>query len=180
MGRAETAGLARSLRPQPDPHGLDIGELVVGAWLTQVKNFDFVVYNQRPGRDLAESFAPKGLAGVSARLAELNIIGFHTPLRESYLAECTTHFDCLLYGAGVAESVLKLRQKFAVSAAYATVTEGRTGLQANLAFWSPKVSKQVLQRTGEIEGAAGVNGRVEVPTHGHEKSPPRDVLSGHR
>lgn len=48
----------------------DIGEIVVGAWLTQVKKYDFVVYNQAPGRDLPEEVAPAGLAGVSAQTSQ--------------------------------------------------------------------------------------------------------------
>jgi hypothetical protein len=95
----------------------DIGELVVGAWLTQVEGYDFVVYNQRPGRDLPESVAPKGPAGVSARLGELDVIGLHTPKRESYLAECTTHLGGLLYAGGPDASVEKLKRKFALSSA---------------------------------------------------------------
>ncbi|MBA3778836.1 MAG: hypothetical protein H0X16_05995 [Chloroflexi bacterium] len=71
----------------------DIGELVVGAWLTEVKRFDFVVYNQRPGRDLPDNIAPIGSEGVSARLGELDVIGFQTADRTSYLAECTTHLE---------------------------------------------------------------------------------------
>lgn len=133
----------------------DIGELVVGAWLTQVQGYDFVVYNQRPGRDLPESIAPKGASGVSARLAELDVIGLHTPNRESYLAECTTHLDGLLYGGGADGSVKKLTQKFSVSAAYATVLEARTELRAKLALWSPKVPKSVIDRMPEVEAAAG-------------------------
>lgn len=132
----------------------DIGELVVGAWLTQVDEYDFVVYNQRPGRDLPESVAPKGLAGVSARLGELDVIGLNTPKRESYLAECTTHLGGLLYAGGTDASVEKLRRKFAISSAYAEVLEERTELKPRLAFWSPKVPKAVMQRIGEVEQAA--------------------------
>jgi hypothetical protein len=133
----------------------DVGELVVGAWLTQVQGFDFVVYSQRPGRDLPESIAPKGLTGVSARLAELDVIGLHTPRRESYLAECTTHLDGLLYGGGVDGSMQKLRQKFTVSAAYAQVLEERTALRASLALWSPKVPKGIIDRKSQLDDAAG-------------------------
>jgi hypothetical protein len=158
----------------------DIGELVVGAWLTQVQGYDFVVYNQRPGRDLPDSIAPKGPAGVSARLAELDVIGMHTPRLESYLAECTTHLDGLLYGGGVEGSIGKLRRKFAVSSAYATVLEQRTGLRAILALWSPKVSEALLKRSPELDDAAGrpvevvvnedyaerVTQLVEIASHG--------------
>jgi hypothetical protein len=41
---------------------------------------------------------PKGLAGLSARLGELDVIGLHTPHRESYIAECTTHLEGVPYG----------------------------------------------------------------------------------
>jgi hypothetical protein len=132
----------------------DIGELVVGAWLTQVEGYDFVVYNQRPGRDLPESVAPKGPAGVSARLGELDVIGLHTPKRESYLAECTTHLGGLLYAGGPDASVEKLKRKFALSSACAQVLEERTELKPKLAFWSPKVPKAVIDRVREVEDAA--------------------------
>src|SRR5687768_6335925 len=112
----------------------DIGELVVGAWLTQVEGYDFVVYNQRPGRELPEEVAPKGLAGVSARLGELDVIGLHTPHRESYIAECTTHLEGLLYGSGAEDSLQKLKRKFLVSAAYANLLQHRTELNPKLAF----------------------------------------------
>lgn len=138
----------------------DIGELVVGAWLTQVEGYDFVVYNQRPGRDLPESVAPKGLAGVSARLGELDVIGLHTPKRQSYLAECTTHLGGLLYSGGADGAVKKLKQKFAVSSAYAQVLEERTELRPTLSLWSPKVPKAVLERVPELEAAA--NRPIEI------------------
>lgn len=138
----------------------DIGELVVGAWLTQVEGYDFVVYNQRPGRDLPESIAPKGAAGVSARLGELDVIGLNTPKRQSYLAECTTHLGGMLYAGGPGASVEKLKRKFSVSSAYADVLEQRTELHPKLAFWSPKVPKAVLERVGEVEAAA--NRSIEV------------------
>src|SRR5687767_4385454 len=141
----------------------DIGELVVGAWLTQVENYDFVVYNQRPGRDLPESVAPKGLAGVSARLGELDVIGLHTPKRESYLAECTTHLGGMLYAGGPDASVNKLKRKFALSSAYAKLLEERTDLNPRLAFWSPKVPQAVMDRVPEVEDAA--NRAIEVVTN---------------
>ena len=133
----------------------DIGELVVGAWLTQVQGYDFVVYNQRPGRDLPESFAPKGPAGVSARLGELDVIGLNTPKRASYLAECTTHLGGLLIGGSTDTAIAKLTNKFAVSSAYATVLEDRTELQPTLAFWSPRVPRAITARKSELDDAAG-------------------------
>lgn len=132
----------------------DIGELVVGAWLTQVQGYDFVVYNQHPGRDLPDNVAPKGAAGVSARLAELDVIGLHTPDRRSYLAECTTHLDGLLYGSSVEASMQKLTRKFAVAGAYARILESRTELRPALALWSPKVPKAIVDRSAELEAAA--------------------------
>lgn len=133
----------------------DIGELVVGAWLSQVQGYDFVVYNQRPGRDLPESIAPKGLAGVSARLGELDVIGLNTPKRTSYLAECTTHLGGLLIGRNTDTAIAKLKNKFAVSSAYATVLEERTELQPTLAFWSPRVPRAISERKAELDTAAG-------------------------
>ena len=133
----------------------DIGELVVGAWLTQVEGYDFVVYNQRPGRDLPEEVAPKGLAGVSARLGELDVIGLHTPKRQSYLAECTTHLDGLLYGSKTGDSLQKLKNKFAVSSAYAKVLHQRTDLEPTIAFWSPKVPRAIVERQDELSESAG-------------------------
>ena len=142
----------------------DIGELVVGAWLTQVEGYDFVVYNQRPGRELPEDVAPKGSPGVSARLGELDVIGLHLQHRESYLAECTTHLDGLLYGSSTESSLQKLKNKFAVSSAYAKLLQQRTELKPRLAFWSPKVSKAVMDRSRELEGWVGR--RIEMVVNG--------------
>ncbi|HWP00632.1 MAG TPA: hypothetical protein VNL74_08415 [Methylococcus sp.] len=132
----------------------DVGELVVGAWLTQVEAYDFVVYNQRPGRDLPESVAPKGTSGVSARLGELDVIGLNTPKRQSYLAQCTTHLGGMLYTGGPRASVERLKRKFTLSSAYADILEERTGLKPKLAFWSPKVPKAVIEQLKEVEEAA--------------------------
>jgi hypothetical protein len=133
----------------------DVGELVVGAWLTQVRGYDFVVYNQRPGRELPESVAPKGLAGVSARLGELDVVGLHTAEQSSYLAECTTHLGGLLIGNSPDDAVAKLRNKFLISAAYADVLNSRTGLRPSIAFWSPKISIALVQRKAQLEEAVG-------------------------
>ena len=133
----------------------DIGELVVGAWLTQVQGYDFVVYNQRPGRDLPEHIAPKGLAGVSARLGELDVIGLHTPQQQSYLAECTTHLNGLLYTGGPDASMRKLTRKFQLSSAYANMLEERTHLKPALALWSPKVPRAVVERMPKLAEDVG-------------------------
>lgn len=133
----------------------DIGELVVGAWLTQVEHYDFVVYNQRPGRDLPERLAPKGAQGVWARLAELDVIGLHTPNQTSYLAECTTHLEGMLHASGIEDSLVKLKRKLSVSAAYGTVLQERTKLSPQLALWSPKVPKPLIDRREELDAAAG-------------------------
>lgn len=133
----------------------DIGELVVGAWLTEVEGYDFVVYNQRPGRHLPESVAPKGLAGVSARLSELDVIGLHTLKRQSYLAECTTHLGGLLMSGGPEGAISKLKRKFQVSSAYASVMEKQTDLKPKLGLWSPRVPQAIVNRMGELEEAAG-------------------------
>ena len=92
---------------------------------------------------------------MSAGLGELNVIGLHTPRRESYIAECTTHLEGVLYGSGSEDSLLKLTRKFRVSAAYANILQERTELQPKLAFWSPKVPKAIVDRRQELEDAAG-------------------------
>jgi hypothetical protein len=138
----------------------DIGELVVGAWLTEVKQYDFVVYNQRPGRDLPENLVPPGPEGVSARLSELDVIGFRTAERQSYLAECTTHLEGLRLGATPDAAIAKLRRKLQVSAAYAQVIKKRTALEPQIALWSPRVNPQILKRREELEDAAG--GRLDL------------------
>ena len=124
----------------------DIGELVVGAWLSQVQGYDFVVYNHRPGKDLPEDFAPAGLAGVSARLGELDVLGLNTTGRTAYLAECRTHLDGLPIGKGPEDAVRKLSAKLAVAGAYGKVLEGRTGLKPELSVWSPRVPRVVVNR----------------------------------
>jgi hypothetical protein len=133
----------------------DIGELVVGAWLTQVQGFDFVVYNHHPGSDLPAEFAPKGLAGVSARLGELDVIGINTRTNSAYLAECTTHLDGLLIGSGTEDGVRKLASKLALAGAYGRVLASRTALTPELSVWSPRVPKAVEARWPEVVELAG-------------------------
>jgi len=133
----------------------DIGELVVGAWLTEVQGYDFVVYNQRPGRELSEEVAPKGLAGVSARLGELDVIGLNTPMKTAYLAECTTYLDGLHIGKSPSDALVKLKNKFKVSVSYAAILEKRTDVQAALALWSPKVPAAVVNGIPELGELVG-------------------------
>lgn len=132
----------------------------MGAWLTEVQNYDFVVYNQRPGRDLDADIAPKGLAGVSARLGELDVLAMHTRDRRAYLAECTTHLGGLQIGTGTDDAIKKLGNKLRVAGAYAKGLEQRTGLQPTLSVWSPKVSKGVVDRRAELEEKAG--SKIEI------------------
>lgn len=133
----------------------DIGELAVGAWLTEVEGYDFVVYNQHPGKHLPPELTPPGPEGVSARLAELDVIGLNTVAETAYLAECTTHVRGLQYGGGTEGALRKLKRKFQISGAYASVLEERSGLTAQLALWSPKVSRPILDRAAELNEAAG-------------------------
>ena len=132
----------------------DIGELVVGV-AVEVQGYDFVVYNHRPGKDLPEDFAPAGLAGVSARLGELDVLGLNTNGRTAYLAECRTHLDGLPIGKGPEDAVRKLSAKLAVAGAYGKVLEGRTGLKPELSVWSPRVPRVVVNRWPEIQDRAG-------------------------
>jgi hypothetical protein len=64
-------------------------------------------------------------------------------------------FGGLLIGGSTDTAIAKLKNKFAVSSAYATVLEDRTELKPTLAFWSPRVPRAITARKGELDDAAG-------------------------
>ncbi len=86
----------------------DIGEYIVGAYLTIIEACQFVQYNVRaPGG---------GLAGLN----ELDVIGLNVDTGTAYICEVATHLDGLNYGAGNADTVARIAKKHFWQREYAT------------------------------------------------------------
>jgi hypothetical protein len=133
----------------------DIGELVIGAWLSEVQGYDIVLYNRRPGRDLPPDIAPQGPTGVAARLSELDVLGLNTEGRTAYLAESTAHLGGFLIGKGTADGAAKLSAKFRVASAYGAILRTRLGMESSLALWSPRVPKAIESLRPQLEDEIG-------------------------
>jgi hypothetical protein len=61
----------------------------------------------------------------------------------------------MLHARGLEGSMQKLKNKFAVSGAYAKVLQERTELKPTIAFWSPKVPRGFVERKDELVDAVG-------------------------
>ena len=78
----------------------EMGEYLVGAWLKEVKECDFIQYNAR----LPEGHLPG--------LNEVDVIGLDLKNKIAYLCEVTTHLRGVLYGT-YQKTIEKIRDKFA-------------------------------------------------------------------
>jgi len=77
----------------------EMGEYLVGAWLKEVKQCDFIQYNAR----LPEGHLPG--------LSEVDVIGLDLKNKIAYLCEVTTHLRGALYGT-YQNTMKKIRDKF--------------------------------------------------------------------
>jgi hypothetical protein len=112
--------------------GVDIGEELVGAYLTEIKECDHVLYNVRaPGG---------GLRG----LKELDVIGLKFSNNTAYLCEVTTHLKGLLIGKGYDSTIRKIREKHQWQVEYAQVQ--LRAFRPDYQFWSPWVPEGRLLR----------------------------------
>ena len=116
----------------------EIGELVVGAWLREIANCDFVDYNVRPPE--------KGLEG----LAELDVVGLRPGDGTAFLCEVTTHLDGLLYGSAK-ETIDRIRDKHKRQRSYAE-RHLKSFKELRFMFWSPVVRKGLLAELARIDG----------------------------
>ena len=104
----------------------DIGEYVVGAYLAIIAGCQFVQYNVRaPGG---------GLDGLN----ELDVVGLNVTTGTAYLCEVATHLDGLNYGAGNADTVVRIAKKHDWQRHYAA-THLATFPQRRYMLWAPVV-----------------------------------------
>ena len=109
---------------------VEIGEELVGAYLTEIEECDHVSYNVRaPGG---------GLRG----LKELDIVGLKFSANTAYLCEVTTHLQGLLIGTGYASTLKKIQEKHKWQVEYAQ--KNLSGFKPLYQFWSPYVPKGAL------------------------------------
>lgn len=117
----------------------EVGEFVVGAWLREIAECDFVNYNVRP--------RVGGLAGM----AELDVVGFDFPRSTVYLCEVATHLRGLNYGS-YDRSIEKVAAKFRSQQGYA---ERYLGDFRNHRFmlWSPRIPEgALLKGLSDLDG----------------------------
>jgi len=103
----------------------DEGEYLVGAYLQQVEECDFVAYNIRPPGG--------GLKGLN----ELDVVGLNFKSKTAYLCEVTTHIRGLLYKNNQ-ETVDRVRDKHKNQEDYAK-KHLDTFKKVIFQFWSPYV-----------------------------------------
>lgn len=110
----------------------EIGEYVVGAYLSQRLKCDFVGFNVRP--------PDKGLAG----LGELDVVGLQFSAGKAYLCEVTTHLDGVLYGT-YDKTISKIRAKHKRQLSYAKKYLGHFK-EVQCMFWAPRVPEGPLTK----------------------------------
>lgn len=117
---------------------VDIGEELVGAYLTEIDQCDHVLYDVRvPGG---------GLRG----LRELDVIGLKFSNNTAYLCEVTTHLAGLLIGKGYESTIRKIREKHEWQVQYAQ--KQLAAFEPVYQFWSPTVPRGLLPGLEQIEG----------------------------
>jgi hypothetical protein len=119
----------------------EMGEYLVGAYLTQRLQCDFVGYNVRPPEE--------GLEG----LAEIDVVGLKFGDRAAYLCEVTTHLGGLLYGT-YETTITRIQEKFNRQKRYAR-KHLRDFTDIHFMFWSPVVPEggltERLSKMGGLE-----------------------------
>ncbi len=108
----------------------EIGEYIVGAYLSQVLDCNYVQYNVR---------APGG--GIKG-LNELDVVGFRLQAGEAILCEVTTHITGLLVG-DFKKTILKIRRKHEWQKMYAT--QYLAQFSVRYMYWSPVVNSAYLK-----------------------------------
>lgn len=119
---------------------VEMGEELVGAWLSQCEKCDIVSYNQRH---------PIGQG-------EIDVLAFKMAEKRVFICQVTTHLDGMLYSSGRKKSVSDVlgrsyHETVATQSAkwdrdirYAT--DCLSGFKAELMLWTPKASKtHILQ-----------------------------------
>jgi hypothetical protein len=102
----------------------DIGEYIVGAYLSLMLECDVIDYNVRPPGG--------GLKG----LEEIDVIGFNLKTNQAYLCEVTTHIRGTLYGDNKM-TVYRIRNKHVRLKQYSAIYLKQ--FKCEYMFWSPVV-----------------------------------------
>lgn len=118
----------------------ELGEYLVGAYLSQHLGCDFIGYNIRP--------RVSGLKG----LAELDVVGLRHKDKTAFLCEVTTHLDGLQYGS-YATTILKVREKHERQKLYAE-QHLKEFQDVQFMFWSPVVREGAI--TTALEKISGL------------------------
>lgn len=118
----------------------ELGEYLVGAYLSQHLDCDFVGYNIRP--------RVSGLDG----LAELDVVGLRHRDKAAYLCEVTTHLDGLQYGS-YATTISKVREKHERQKLYARL-HLKDFDDIHFMLWSPIVREGAI--TNALRKIAGL------------------------
>jgi len=116
-----------------------MGEYVIGAYLSQILGCDFVDYNVRP--------ASSGLEG----LAEFDVIGFNFVKNISYMCEVTTHLGGVQYGNNK-DTLKKIEDKIERQKRYASEYL-KSFDKVLFMFWAPYVAVGFLS-----EGLSKISG----------------------
>ncbi|MDD5301636.1 MAG: hypothetical protein PHS14_00895 [Elusimicrobia bacterium] len=110
----------------------ELGEYIVGAYLSQRLGCDFVGYNIRPPE--------AGLAG----LAELDVVGLRHKDKTAFLCEVTTHLEGLQYGS-YATTISKVNEKHQRQKRYAEL-HLKDFTTVHFMFWSPVVREGAITK----------------------------------
>jgi hypothetical protein len=109
----------------------EMGEFLVGAWLKEKLDCDFIQYNAR--------LPQANLEGQG----EVDVIGLDLKRKAAYLCEVATHLRRLLYSGGYERTIEKLQAKFKRDKAYADKMLKDFPTRQYM-FWSPVVPKGKL------------------------------------
>ncbi|SRR5713101_8434777 len=117
----------------------EMGEYLVGAWLKEVKQCDFIQYNAR----LPEGHLPG--------LSEVDVIGLDLKNKIAYLCEVTTHLRGVLYGT-YQNTIKKIRDKFDRDKKFSDKILGAFPIRHYM-LWSPVVPEgKLTSQLTELEG----------------------------
>lgn len=120
----------------------EMGEYLVGAWLKEIKECDFIQYNAR----LPEGHLPG--------LSEVDVIGLDLKNKIAYLCEVTTHLRGVLYGT-YQNTLKKIRDKFERDKKFSDRILKDFPIRRYM-LWSPIVPKgKLTSQLAELE-ATGV------------------------
>lgn len=123
---------------------VDMGELLVGAYLKVIEGCDVVAYNQRPR------------GGGMEGLGELDVIGLRFSDHTAILCEVTTHIGGLTYGKSHSDTIERIANKHLRQRSYAE-SHLKEFPNRIYQFWSPRVPTGAL-----TTGLAAVDPELEL------------------